>query len=339
MNPESLPEWYLDIEGTRSGPYTTHQIEGFLSDGEILPRHRVISSRRPGQSVSAGDFVAALHHHYQENPGNAVFQPPPRPQDIHEKGAAFQVDTTLNDPAHALFDALQVARERKTQNKLNVPHAKEWGMLSRREKRIPTQLWLIAALGSVLWISVWGVLRVLDKPLATTDHSSPAVALTSTSLTGQANSSHAIKTTQIPDVKEPRPVEVHKALFTLDSTAMRVEKPRTNEPTLARPAARTDGLPFFGRNLPAPASAAATTPIPPNPHSGNTSQLTGAGREPQVVDGNSDETRGGDAAASENRNNEDGGEHKPVGTLEGGERVDPREPRQDVDGNQPTPID
>ncbi len=332
MNSVSPPEWYLDIEGARSGPYTTDQIEGFLKEGEILPRHRVISSRRPGQSVSVGDFVTALHQHKlkaspEVSEVSASFQPPPRPQDIHEKSGLIHIDAALNDPAYALFDALQVARERKMQNKLVTPSAKEWGALSRRERRIPAQVWLIAALTSVLWISVWGVLRLSDKS------STAASARSSSPVTVSAGTPPPPTGTDT----RARPIEVRKSGAT-ETTVTRGEKPRLTsptlfQPTLARPAARIEGAGYFGRNLPAPASAPnGIAPLPTQGRGGNTAQQKFD--EPPAIDGNPSDPR--DAMAD---GRGDDLERRPLTNPEGGERIDPLAPPLEINGNQAVPID
>ena len=167
------PEWYLEIEGRKSGPYTADQIEGFLKDREILPRHRVFSPRRPDQLMTAGEFVSAIQHQRQMSAGGATatppskpraFQPPNKPQDMDERTGIIKVDTAARaDPTQHLFDALQAVRERQTQAKLNPPADLEWGSLARTTPARRSQLLLTATLTSLLAVSVWGLNRLLQR--------------------------------------------------------------------------------------------------------------------------------------------------------------------------------
>jgi hypothetical protein len=34
-------QWFLDLDGTRSGPYQTNEILGLIAEGEVLPHHRI----------------------------------------------------------------------------------------------------------------------------------------------------------------------------------------------------------------------------------------------------------------------------------------------------------
>ncbi|NDG84797.1 MAG: DUF4339 domain-containing protein, partial [Proteobacteria bacterium] len=34
-------QWFLDLDGTRSGPYQTNEILSLIAEGEVLPHHRI----------------------------------------------------------------------------------------------------------------------------------------------------------------------------------------------------------------------------------------------------------------------------------------------------------
>ncbi|MBU6154641.1 MAG: hypothetical protein KGP28_10100 [Bdellovibrionales bacterium] len=37
-------QWFLDLDGVRSGPYQTSEVMGLIADGEVFPHHRISSS-------------------------------------------------------------------------------------------------------------------------------------------------------------------------------------------------------------------------------------------------------------------------------------------------------
>jgi len=37
-------QWFLDLDGVRSGPYQTNEVLGLVADGEVLPHHRIARS-------------------------------------------------------------------------------------------------------------------------------------------------------------------------------------------------------------------------------------------------------------------------------------------------------
>src|SRR3990170_5023318 len=41
MGSEMIPEWFLDVQGKKVGPFTLEQVHGLLEDGEIRKFNRV----------------------------------------------------------------------------------------------------------------------------------------------------------------------------------------------------------------------------------------------------------------------------------------------------------
>ena len=185
------PEWYLEIEGKRSGPFTAEQVEGFLQDREILARHQVFSPRRPDQRMSAGEFVEALKHQREKTVGASgaprgvppgppkAFHPPNKPRSMDERTGIIQANkAAAADPTQHLFDALQAVRERQVQTKLSAPTEAEWGTLARTQPARRSQLTLILTLAALLGVSVWGLNRLLTKKGEPTTASAPTVSET-----------------------------------------------------------------------------------------------------------------------------------------------------------------
>lgn len=51
------PVWYLDVEGTQSGPYSADQLLGFLKEGEVLAHHRATTAQLSGRWVSMDELL------------------------------------------------------------------------------------------------------------------------------------------------------------------------------------------------------------------------------------------------------------------------------------------
>jgi hypothetical protein len=41
-----IEQWFLDLDGTRSGPYQTPEVMSLIAEGEVLPHHRIATSLR-----------------------------------------------------------------------------------------------------------------------------------------------------------------------------------------------------------------------------------------------------------------------------------------------------
>src|SRR5580704_5812569 len=88
MVEETTQEWFLEIEGQRTGPFNTEQILGLLEDGELPDTAQIFSS------TTAVEFITVRQLAERESaskPSIAVtltdgpsklFTPPPRPADL-----------------------------------------------------------------------------------------------------------------------------------------------------------------------------------------------------------------------------------------------------------------
>ena len=103
-------EWYLDVEGRCTGPYTKEQIRGFLLDGEVFLHHKVTSDRNKGEWQSVQEFLYPTQSFSKEKT-NIPLRPPTFNQADQEPEVP---PYPRENPTHKLFEALQVVREKQT---------------------------------------------------------------------------------------------------------------------------------------------------------------------------------------------------------------------------------
>ncbi len=177
MSSDTAPEWYLEIAGKRTGPFSVEQVQGLLRESQISSDTR-ISGRGLRGPVVVGEFLAAIELRKKSGAvaqgRGASFSPPPRPDGIEERRArspeAIERTRVGFDPAQDLFDALQQVRERQNlqqQRKLQPLSEDDPG--AARAVRIPPQAILTAALALILIVAVWGLTRLTSSPAPGTD--------------------------------------------------------------------------------------------------------------------------------------------------------------------------
>lgn len=49
-------QWFLDLDGTRSGPYQTPEVLSLIAEGEVLPHHRISTSLREQKWITILDW-------------------------------------------------------------------------------------------------------------------------------------------------------------------------------------------------------------------------------------------------------------------------------------------
>jgi hypothetical protein len=92
-------QWFFEVLGKKSGPYSTEKILDLYRSGQLGARVQLIPDA-PGQAEITLEELIGL----------SQFQPPPKPE-IAKEGDHFV--TLGNDPSMNLFDALQAAKDRK----------------------------------------------------------------------------------------------------------------------------------------------------------------------------------------------------------------------------------
>jgi hypothetical protein len=162
LNPSA--EWFLEVHGTKTGPYTVEHIHALLTEGQISPLLRVTSDRLSGEWITVQEMLQA----YSSSKISGEFQPPPRPDDIEKALGSSSAERQSEDATLGLFDALQAAREKKHQSVLSQQRVSSnvemgWAGGSRSSRSVPPQLWLILSLFMVLSAAVWGLMKIASK--------------------------------------------------------------------------------------------------------------------------------------------------------------------------------
>ena len=55
-SPLSMEQWFLDLDGVRSGPYQTPEILSLIAEGEVMPHHRISTSLKDQNWISILDW-------------------------------------------------------------------------------------------------------------------------------------------------------------------------------------------------------------------------------------------------------------------------------------------
>ncbi|MFN7685607.1 MAG: hypothetical protein ACK5QT_09370 [Oligoflexia bacterium] len=112
MSQEEFPnKWYLDLEGKRMGPFSSEQILGLLSEGEI-PENLIVIPAKSGIQLSM--TAAELRHAYYQESRIPTATLNPAPQDPPDAPPILGSDSEHDlVTARRLFDLFQSAREKR----------------------------------------------------------------------------------------------------------------------------------------------------------------------------------------------------------------------------------
>ena len=178
MVEESTQEWFLEIEGSKAGPFPTEQILGLLADKEIPETARIQSSAPGSAWITVRELAASQQQPSRNPPAQPAkpFVPPPRPavlQPSNEFTHPGTEPTVIEIPAapkhqpakpeFSLFDALIAAKERKAQARGLPPQMKVARPNPFRLPAIPRKLWMVAGTATVLCVAAWGMVHVIKQ--------------------------------------------------------------------------------------------------------------------------------------------------------------------------------
>src|SRR5690242_9334249 len=91
MDSNTHPEWYLEVDGKKAGPFTLNQLIDLHNRREVLPHHLVSAERLSGRWITLESLFRALKptvasakrvepsHVTVSKPDS--FHPPPRPSE------------------------------------------------------------------------------------------------------------------------------------------------------------------------------------------------------------------------------------------------------------------
>ena len=166
MIEKDSPEWFLNENGKRTGPFTAAQLQAFFEQNKISHTSQVSSSHMGGNWISIQELIHGTPAASKPSPTPASdFHPPPRPSFSKEHGP-IPPPIERPDPLLSLFDALQAAKERKatTPTRLETP-----GITELDSFKIPSFLWVVASVGTVIGVTCWVLFSGLQKSSQTAD--------------------------------------------------------------------------------------------------------------------------------------------------------------------------
>src|SRR4051794_41096751 len=119
MTKPASQEWFLDVNGKQTGPYSLDEVLGLFREGEIPAAQKVTSERLKGKWIT-----------------------------VRELSEALSQETA--DPTHVLFEAFQAARDKKAQASQPPTSTPEFEPESSPQKPL-----ILATLGLILLGCFW----------------------------------------------------------------------------------------------------------------------------------------------------------------------------------------
>lgn len=155
-------EWYLELKGTKTGPFAPKDIAEMLKAGKIHKDMKTTAARLNGEWISVFELVSAYKElsNAPKSPWAAEFNPPPRPTEQLEVVGQNQyaVEDRENDPNAKLLQAIRNIKERAYQPKTTPVREPSVETQSHPTKASP-QMVIVA----VLSVLVFGALFALFK--------------------------------------------------------------------------------------------------------------------------------------------------------------------------------
>lgn len=170
-------EWFLEVEGRKTGPFATDQILGFFADHEVPGTARIISGAPGSEWTTVAELVAVEQKNLPPSLPSKPFVPPPRPAELQPATSPIP---TVAKPELSLMDALRVNKERLHggTKAIEIPKpesSQDSFKLITRIQEVPRKAWLIAATAALLLVATWGM-TLFIKQKAPTVAAQPAPA-------------------------------------------------------------------------------------------------------------------------------------------------------------------
>ncbi len=150
-------QWFFEVLGKRSGPYSTEHILQLHRSGQLGAGVRLIADSPDPHEITLEELI-----------GLTQFQPPPKPEIAKDPGAHHV--SPAGDPTLGLFDALQAAKDRKAAAPRPMPQNVEMQGSGAAEaswiSEVPTGVWF--ALAGLLGVTIggWTIYGYLNKGTA-----------------------------------------------------------------------------------------------------------------------------------------------------------------------------
>jgi hypothetical protein len=145
-------QWFLDLDGTRSGPYQTNEILSLIAEGEVLPHHRISRGLKdpvwktildwrlenarqvqpPAPVITPGPVITPAEEEKKAVPPPIPEIPTPRSEfakeveSIEKTLASLPSETGKRDPMAEMFDLLQNTKNKREAKQIqNAQHASQ----------------------------------------------------------------------------------------------------------------------------------------------------------------------------------------------------------------------
>lgn len=298
MNQAPVREWYLEIHGIKTGPYTPDQVQGLLEEGEILVTTAVFhvsQAHLPTDQIewfTAGEFVNGFRDYVStanlatHATKTSLPVEPTEPKVFAEPGASDS-QAPSQAPSQAiddLFETLLLARDRKKQTKMTPPNPEEWGTLSRDRLPASPTIAFAAALALVFLIAIWGMVKLFNhKPSSETpssNASTPATPNPPTPPTPPANPPVKSSNTTPAPREEKKPSPPQPVRERPQAPAAPVQ-PAPLQPEAIREERNPETHPPVADGEPVPTDGQAASPTPETAHFEEGGRLEGAGPIPE----------------------------------------------------------
>ena len=109
-------EWYLDLKGTKTGPFAARDIVEMVRAAKVPDSIKVTADRLNGEWISARELIEAFSdlNATPKSPWAADFNPPPRPTEQLEVASHthYSEEDQEYDPTASLFQAIRNLKAR-----------------------------------------------------------------------------------------------------------------------------------------------------------------------------------------------------------------------------------
>ncbi len=240
-------EWYLDLRGTKTGPFAAKDVVEMLRIGKISPETKVTSARLGGEWIKAAELSTAYAELSEKTPSpwSEDFSPPPRPtEQIEVANQTHYVEGENDfDPADSLFQAIRNLRERAKSpggSKPSEISTKSTSKSHRTTNGYSPQLALIGVLILMISGALFAINRVLNR-------STPTRAIS------QINTPDSTQPVPPPPSKSATVTRSSSGLLSEGNTSMKTTPARidrrapVNKPAAALP---RDGGAVYENDLP-----------------------------------------------------------------------------------------
>ena len=150
MGMGNTPEWFVDVNGSKRGPYSGHQIEELFRNGSVHPDTLLYHSQGKAAPTTVRQLLDLSSSSLPARPAVDLNKPmlPPSMTEDHA------------DPTLSLFDALQSTKHKKTH--MPDPSSDRMRNTAEGSRFTETQIWFAGAMVMIVGILIWGTTRLIN---------------------------------------------------------------------------------------------------------------------------------------------------------------------------------